>query len=109
MQDGQSNHWHLDKRVPIALIVALALQGAGGVWWASTANERLSQVERRLEGFADRSEMLQSEVNQQGVSLAIVATRLDDTNRNIDLLRSEISTTNRLLREILSGPTGAER
>lgn len=96
-------HWHLDKRVPVALLVGLLAQGGAGVWWAGTANERLSQVERRLEGFASRSEALQSEVNEQGVALAVVAARLDDTNRNLDLVRSEIATTNRLLRELLQG------
>jgi hypothetical protein len=27
--------WHLDKRIPIALIVTIALQTAMAVWWAA--------------------------------------------------------------------------
>lgn len=99
---SDDRQWHLDKRVPVALLIGLLAQAGAGVWWASTANERLGQVERRLDGFATRSEALQGEVNQQGVALAVVATRLDDTNRNLDLVRSEIAETNRLLRELLS-------
>jgi len=101
-----SEQWHLDKRVSVVLIFALFMQGAAGVWWASTANERLTQVERRLDGFSERSRLLQSEVNEQGIALAVVAARLDDTNRNLDLVRNEIATTNRLLRELIGASSG---
>lgn len=104
MTEKPDNHWHLDKRVPLALIFALALQGAGGVWWASTANERLAQVERRLESFATRSEAMQSTINQQGQSIAVLVSRIEDTNRNLDRIGREVSTTNALLRELISRP-----
>lgn len=102
---NEREHWHLDKRVPIALIVTLALQGSAGVWWASDANQRLSQIERRLEGFGRRSEALEVEVADQGTQIAVVAARLDDTNRNLELLRAELSTTNNLIRQLLSQRT----
>lgn len=48
LQDGQQ--WHLDKRVPIALITVLLLQTFGGIWWAatltSTVNHNTSRIER---------------------------------------------------------------
>jgi len=78
--------WHLDKRVPVALILALALQGAGGIWWAASTSERLDQVERRLEG---------------GQTIAVLLSRIDDTNTNLDRVRGEIATTNDLLRQML--------
>lgn len=98
---GDGRQWHLDRRVPVALLIGLLAQAGAAVWWASATSDRLSHVEQRLEGVAARSEALESEVNQQSVTLAVVATRLDDTNQNLDLVRSEIATTNRLLRELL--------
>ena len=94
--------WHLDKRVPVALILTLALQAGAGVWWDSTTNERLSQVERRLEGFASRTEAMREEMQDQGRTIAVLLSRIDDTNRNLDLLRSEVATTNQLLRQLLT-------
>ena len=38
--------WHLDKRVPVALIVALFMQTAGAVWWAASIQGRLDTLER---------------------------------------------------------------
>lgn len=35
-EDRWEATWHLDKRVPIALIITLFLQLAAGIWWASS-------------------------------------------------------------------------
>ena len=97
----EREEWHLDRRVPVALILALLIQGAGGVWWASTTSERLEQVERRLEGFAARSTAMQEELRDQGRTVAVLISRIDDTNNNLDRLRGEVAVTNNLLRQIL--------
>lgn len=94
--------WHLDKRVPVALILALALQGAGGIWWAASTSERLEQVERRLDGFSERTRAMQGQVQDQGQTIAVLLSRIDDTNRNLDRLRGEVQTTNNLLRQMIT-------
>ena len=38
--------WHLDKKVPISLIAAIAMQTIGFSWYASSLNERVGQLER---------------------------------------------------------------
>ncbi len=45
-------HWHIDKRIPLALIVVLLLQTFGMGWWASSTEARLSNVEKRIEASA---------------------------------------------------------
>lgn len=39
------NQWHLDKKVPISLIVTITLQFAAGVWFASKLDARVSNLE----------------------------------------------------------------
>jgi hypothetical protein len=44
--------WHLDKRVPVAIIFALLIQTAGAVWWASAMSSSvaaLREADSRLE------------------------------------------------------------
>lgn len=44
--------WHLDKRVPVAIIFALLIQTAGAVWWASAMSSSvaaLREADARLE------------------------------------------------------------
>ena len=45
--------WHLDKNVPIALIVTILLQNGAALWWASKLDSRLGMVERRTAEVAD--------------------------------------------------------
>ena len=37
--------WHLDKRVPLALILTIMIQTAAGIWWAATISARVGAVE----------------------------------------------------------------
>ncbi|CAB4171512.1 hypothetical protein UFOVP1349_36 [uncultured Caudovirales phage] len=42
----QDQQWHLDKKVPLALIVTLVLQSGTFIWWAAKADNRLDNLER---------------------------------------------------------------
>ena len=39
---GSGEPWHLDRKVPIALIVTIMIQSATIVWWASGIQERVN-------------------------------------------------------------------
>lgn len=41
MAEPTPEPWHLDKRVPIALILTLAVQTGGMVWWAASISARV--------------------------------------------------------------------
>lgn len=41
--------WHLDKRVPIALIAAIIVQTVTIVWWAASIDARVIGHDRRIE------------------------------------------------------------
>lgn len=40
--------WHLDRRVPVALILVIIGQTAGAVWWASTISGAVADHSRRV-------------------------------------------------------------
>ena len=42
----QKEQWHLDKRIPIALILTLLAYGGLALWWAGGIEERVAVVER---------------------------------------------------------------
>lgn len=41
--------WSIDHKIPVALILALALQGAAGIWWGSNISATLADHGRELE------------------------------------------------------------
>ena len=44
-------HWHLDRRVPIALIITIVMQTVGIVWWAASLSERVTVLEQQFNGM----------------------------------------------------------
>lgn len=64
-----AEHWTLDKKIPLAIILALLAQGGGLAWWAATLEGRLSMAERSIvkldgrdgEQRADRDRMIRLE------------------------------------------------
>jgi len=56
--------WHLDKRVPVSIIVVLIAQLAGGIWMAAQMNgdikrntSDIARVERSVEVMAASTQM----------------------------------------------------
>lgn len=43
MMAERAEQWHLDKRVPIALIFAIMVQSASAIWWAASMSERMNE------------------------------------------------------------------
>lgn len=48
MNVNTNEPWHLDKRVPVALIVTLCLQTAGVVYWAAGQSYRTEALEKQV-------------------------------------------------------------
>lgn len=46
-EDPAGGSWHLDRRVPLALIVTIVLQTGGLIWWASQLSARVDTLERQ--------------------------------------------------------------
>jgi Tfp pilus assembly protein PilO len=78
-------HWSLDKRVPIALIFAIALQTTGVVWYVATLTSRIGV----------------NEVNISRVERDVLATRVSAQNQAVQLGRIEEQITG--LREDIRG------
>ena len=52
MRMESDTEWRLDKHIPVALILAIILQGAATVWWASSINARVEMLEERQDKLA---------------------------------------------------------
>jgi hypothetical protein len=72
MTEETDHHWHLDKRVPLALMVTLALQSGAFVWWAAKADNRLEYLERTVNASAPQIErVIRLEAKMDSVAEAL--------------------------------------
>lgn len=45
---GEEVTWTLDRHIPVAFLIGLAIQLAGIVWWGSQVQTKQEELERRL-------------------------------------------------------------
>lgn len=45
IQRNRSNErWHVGREIPIAVLIMLAVQTGGGIWWAASLSQKLDSV-----------------------------------------------------------------
>lgn len=79
VQEPESG-WHLDRRVPLALILAILIQTAGALTWAGAASERINHLERQVtddSDLAERTARLEVQAAYMRAALARIEDKLD--------------------------------
>jgi hypothetical protein len=83
--DRSDERWHIDRRLPVALIVTLVLTFSGqtisAIWWASKTDQRIEV----LEGVSKASVPTSTE---QGNRLTRVETKLEAVQDGISEIKS---------------------
>lgn len=88
MSDQQSRNpssWHLDKRVPVALIVALAVHAMTTIWWAASLTSRVETLETTQTDrspYFDRVVQVEVEVKRNTELLNNIDSKLDRVLEN---------------------------
>ena len=75
----------LDMKIPIALIVTVAIQTGAACLWAGGQAERISDLEHRLDkqqGVTERLARLEAEAEATGAAIARIEAKLDEEGRH---------------------------
>lgn len=76
MIDQQTEPWHLDKRIPIAVIFTMLMQTAGIVWWASSITERVVRLEHEsVRSLTDDGRLIRLETQMSNVADALLEAK----------------------------------
>ena len=96
-----SNSWHLDKRIPITLVILIVMQTAVGIWWASTMDSRVKELEKDAVNYVtmqtclDKHSILEHQVRYVETLNAKVAQRLENIDKKLDrLIETVLTATN---------------
>lgn len=94
--------WHLDKRVPIALIIAIILQVGGAVYWASKMESRIEAnttrieiVDRDMTRFSRQIVSMSDISNAQAVQLGRIEEQITGIRTDIARLIETLSRSDR--------------
>jgi hypothetical protein len=74
--------WHIEKKVPVAIVLSMVLQGAGLIWWANGITKDNQEYARRIAQLeAQRAEqrltVLESQMIDSRGSLSRIEGKLD--------------------------------
>lgn len=87
--DKSDNHWHWDRKIPVALIITLLLAFAGqtwtAAWWASKTDQRIERLEEQNKAAAPLAATQGDRLTRMEVK---VESALDGINELKSLLRS---------------------
>ena len=76
--------FRLDRRIPIALVFAFVLQTGGALFWAGSAAQRISEVERQTQvnsSAVERVVRLEAQVNAMHEQLSRIETKIDQLSQ----------------------------
>lgn len=70
---GYDQSWHLDRKVPIALILAIVMQTAGIIWFAAGIYHRVETLEKEaMSGRPNAERITRVEVKIENVQEGIL-------------------------------------
>jgi len=75
--DARANQWHLDRRVPMAIIVVLLSFGVSSIWYVAQTDGRVIAVEKWIED----NKLIQSRLDRlevQGEFIQQTLSRIED-------------------------------
>ena len=70
-------HWHLDRKVPIAIIVAIVGQTVAATWWAASLAAKVDMIESRVTKTEVRAE--RAEIDARALSERLI--RIDEASK----------------------------
>jgi len=75
--DDAESSWHLDKKVPITLILAILAQTFTFGWWGASTGARIDHLERQATQSAPQGErIIRLETKLDGVAEAIADIKI---------------------------------
>lgn len=86
---ANSEPWHLDRRVPIALIATIAIQTLGAVWWAATIHNSVNTNRTSITRLDAIVETMRTQSQLQAVQMGRIEENI--TAMRADLARLLIS------------------
>lgn len=83
--------WHLDRKVPVAIILSLVVQTAGLVWWAASLSGRQDEHSRRISQLEAADARQATESQRVSEALARMDERMLAQTRILQRIEEQLS------------------
>jgi len=91
-ETGRNNSsWGFDRRIPLSLLVVLAVQTGSLIWWASNIEFRTSNSERRIEILEQNNSDTSREIRNLSERMIRLDASLSSINDSVKDLNKGLS------------------
>jgi hypothetical protein len=90
MTDQPDTEWHLDKRVPLALIATLSIQTLLAVWWAADLSNSVTALQASDARQDGRIEAMRDAAQQMAVQLGRIEEISLNTQKAVEGLARQL-------------------
>jgi hypothetical protein len=102
-EEKLQSKWHVDRTIPLALVIVLLGQTGGAIWWASSLSSRVGTLEDKFktsdEKFKTSDEKIEK-LSDIAVDIATLKEKSISTNEDVsDIKRSVELLTQQVLQE----------
>ncbi|MEO9648831.1 MAG: hypothetical protein ABJ360_22595 [Roseobacter sp.] len=91
MTNNNDRAWHLDRRVPLALIVTIAMQTSAAGWFMSSLESRVAELERDSADISLSLIQAENAIHRNEMSVAVFEEKLNAILRSVQRIESNIS------------------
>lgn len=84
--------WHLDKKVPISLLIGLLAQSGLFIWWASGINSRVEALEAANSTEVKEQGIITEQSNAVNIRLSNIETRFTYLETNLNEVKTDVRT-----------------
>ena len=86
----QTDHWTLDRRVPISIIFVLIVQFAGGIWMLANMNGEIQRNANDIARVERSVEMMAVSSQQQAIQLGRIEEQVSGMRADLQRLLSRL-------------------
>ena len=80
------NHWHLDRRVPVSIILVMVVQLVGGLWFMFELRSDVNTNARDIARIERSVDVITTSAQTQAVQLGRIETEITGLRSDIERL-----------------------
>ena len=88
--DDENLGWHLDKRVPIALIISLIIHTSVGVWFIAQMSSSVDELRKDTARHEASIDLIRMSASARDVQLAKIEANTEATKATLDRLSRQV-------------------
>ena len=90
IEQTYDHKWHLDRRVPLALIVTIMIQTFGAIWWAASVSSRIDVAENKIQSIEKMYQLTTGQVASNKDLSSRIDERLNAVQRSLDQIERKL-------------------